>query len=126
MKAAAKNLIKCFIIIFGLIAPSDVILGQTQKPDHPISKVKYQLGTTKIKYDFTQNQTLFLSNPSLSFRNDFQSNIPMVYSFENLALFCKIEEKVSQKSNLAMRMRLGSLDYVNALEGKHHNIKLNN
>ena len=42
-----------------------------------------------------------------------------VFDADKLPLFCKIEHKLSKNSNLNIRMRLGSLDYVNKLEGKN-------
>jgi hypothetical protein len=32
--------------------------------------------------------------------------------------FCRIESRIEQKSGIALRFRLGSLDYTNYLEGK--------
>ena len=42
-----------------------------------------------------------------------------IFDVDRLPLFCKFEHKISQKSKLNVRMRLGSLDYVNKLEGKN-------
>ncbi len=36
----------------------------------------------------------------------------------DLPIFCKAEHHIQKKSGIAFRFRLGSLDYVNALEGK--------
>jgi hypothetical protein len=42
-----------------------------------------------------------------------------IFDAEKLPFFCRFEHKLSQKSKLNVRMRLGSLDYVNKLEGKN-------
>ena len=42
-----------------------------------------------------------------------------IFDANQLPLFCKIEHKLSKKSNVNLRMRLGNLDYVNKLEGKN-------
>jgi hypothetical protein len=49
-------------------------------------------------------------NPSFSYNR--------LYRVEELPLFCKTEHKWSKLSGINVRMRLGSLDYVNKLEGK--------
>jgi len=42
-----------------------------------------------------------------------------IFDAEKLPIFCKIEHKLSKSSKVNLRMRLGSLDYVNKLEGKN-------
>jgi len=42
-----------------------------------------------------------------------------IFDANALPLFCKIEHKLAKSSNVNLRMRLGSLDYVNKLEGKN-------
>ena len=45
-------------------------------------------------------------------------NLNRFYKVEELPLFCRTEHKWSKLSGINVRMRLGSLDYVNKLEGK--------
>jgi hypothetical protein len=42
------------------------------------------------------------------------------FNVNSLPFFCKIEHKMSAKARIPVRFRLGSLDYVNKLEGKGH------
>ena len=42
-----------------------------------------------------------------------------IFDADALPLFCKLEHNFSKKTNINLRMRLGSLDYVNMLEGKN-------
>jgi hypothetical protein len=42
-----------------------------------------------------------------------------IFDVDKLPLFCKFEHKLYLKSKLNIRVRLGSLDYVNKLEGKN-------
>ena len=68
------------------------------------------------KYDFSKKGMQVL--PISSFNKYSVLISPKLYKYEDLALFCKFEEKVSRNSKVAMRFRLGSLDYVNNLEQK--------
>ena len=44
--------------------------------------------------------------------------IPLVYAYKDLALFCKLEVKLEQTVQMPIKVRLGSVDYVDWLEGK--------
>ena len=47
--------------------------------------------------------------------------IPLVYAYKDLALFCKLEVKLEQTVQMPIKVRLGSVDYVDWLEGKRDN-----
>ena len=44
--------------------------------------------------------------------------LPACYRYEDLALFCRIEVQLEKAAKLPVRFRLGSVDYVDYLEGK--------
>jgi hypothetical protein len=48
---------------------------------------------------------------------------PSYRSPKTTAFFCRIETKCDKSSKLPLRMRLGTLDYVNTIEGKGPDIK---
>lgn len=45
--------------------------------------------------------------------------IPSVFSVEALPFFCKIEYKMGLNKSLPVKFRLGDVQYVDELEGKH-------
>lgn len=45
--------------------------------------------------------------------------IPTVFSVETLPFFCKIEYKLGLNNKLPVKFRLGDVQYVEQLEGKH-------
>lgn len=54
----------------------------------------------------------------------FQQNIPQ---YKTTAFFCLLEDKILRTSKVPIRMRLGSLDYTNSMEGKNpFDIELSN
>lgn len=52
--------------------------------------------------------------------NGFYSKptVPILYSYHELAFFCKIEVKLEKAVKLPIKFRLGDVDYVDRLEGK--------
>lgn len=56
--------------------------------------------------------------PNPSHDRPTQAPFPQWYAVEKLPLFCKLEVKMEKAMRLPLRFRLGSLDYVNQLEGK--------
>ncbi len=46
------------------------------------------------------------------------STTPKIYAFEELAFFCKIEVELEKAAKIPVKFRLGSVPYVDRLEGK--------
>lgn len=46
------------------------------------------------------------------------------FDADELAFFCKLEYQIEQKTRIPVRFRLGSVDYVDYLEGKREDYKL--
>ena len=51
-------------------------------------------------------------------RNRVNNPVPLVYSYDKLAFFCKVEVKLENAVKFPVKFRLGSVDYVDRLEGK--------
>ena len=60
------------------------------------------------------NQSISDKKPSV-----VPSVIPCVFSVEALPFFCKIEYKMGFNQKLPIKFRLGDVQYVDQLEGKH-------
>ncbi len=105
MKALVNLSIKIASCIIVLCSVQSSCLGQSLTFD------KFQLPAhtiTKLSLDTLQRQT------SMLFK-DFDYN--KVYH-NSLGIFCKGENLLSKNAPVNLRFRLGSLDYVNKLEGK--------
>jgi len=48
-----------------------------------------------------------------------QPTVPIIYSYHNLALFCKIEVQLEKAVKLPIKFRLGEVEYVDRMEGKY-------
>ena len=65
-----------------------------------------------------------LTSPLDRMTNDMNFSSPSVikqksvFDAQKLPIFCKIEHKLAKSSKVNVMMRLGSLDYVDRLEGK--------
>jgi len=63
----------------------------------------------------------FKSNPAFHFSlNTFPAPAPVKISpMQHWGIMCIGEYRLEQKTGIPLRLRLGSLEYVNKLEGKH-------
>ena len=68
----------------------------------------------------TTSDSALMSNRSLSFSSNFNSKqiLRSDESHKNLGFICRQEWKLETKIGIPLKIRLGSLDYVNRLEGK--------
>ncbi len=57
------------------------------------------------------------NNSTFSFTKlNFEQSLP---KYKTTAFFCVLEDKILKTSKVPIRMRLGSLDYTNSMEGKN-------
>ena len=111
-----------FLVVFLLMFQGD-ILGQVSIKKIAISKEKLVLGSKKFKQsnnvfnclverDFQHPQKFSLREFSAKWRYD-----------DHLGFFCKKELQLDKITTVPIRFRLGSMDYVNWMEGKPNAIK---
>lgn len=64
---------------------------------------------------------LFADPPKME-KNEPQRSLALLpkWSAENLPFFCKIEHEWGKNARIPLKFRLGSVDYVDWLEGKRH------
>ncbi|MBI2274590.1 MAG: hypothetical protein HYU70_12390 [Bacteroidetes bacterium] len=75
---------------------------------------------------FAQTGTPVFSNKQKdidSLRNIPLRLLPQDYYSNHLGFFCKKELQIEKLTRIPFRVRLGSLDYVNTLEGKGKEIR---
>jgi hypothetical protein len=64
----------------------------------------------KIAIKKLDNQSITSNQPT---------KVPSIFSVEALPFFCKIEYKMGLNKKLPIKFRLGDVQYVDELEGKH-------
>lgn len=47
-------------------------------------------------------------------------HIPLVYAYEDLGFFCKVEVQLEKRTRIPIKIRLGEVQYVERLEGKYN------
>lgn len=77
-----------------------------QKISHPLSGFK--LVNDPLTLSFKPDWLISPAKPSSIY----------LFQAKNLPFFCKMEHKIEKNSNIALRFRLGDLNYVNMLENK--------
>ena len=105
-------LIACLLPILPALATAQKVglsLNNLKAP----SKLPPQYSTVFLQKNTTKsvdNQTVSIKKPML---------VPSVFSVDALPFFCKIEYKMGLNQKIPVKFRLGDVQYVDQLEGKH-------
>jgi len=114
------------LVAFMLILPLTVFSQQqmplfAQKTPH-ISKYLVNFKGTEIQDEDSHSGCPFINNGIRQFFSNPLRLDPLHGNFtiQNLPFFCKKEFLFEKNTSVPLRLRLGSLDYVNKLEGKEN------
>jgi hypothetical protein len=114
------TILKTVFTAFLLLIFSSLTTAQTVglSLDKLKTAVSTSRGTPQYRSPFfVKNLFENVDNQSISLEKPKQ--IPSVFSVEALPFFCKIEYKMGLNKKMPIKFRLGDVQYVDELEGKH-------
>lgn len=112
------------LLLFIISLTSGHLIGQTTNGVNPA--VNYDV----LKQQFNYKDVFFIkkrSNNRLFFPITKEKNtllftqisdIPNAYNYNDLAIFCKLEVQLEQKTQIPIKFRLGEFNHIEKLEGK--------
>jgi hypothetical protein len=109
-----------FIFSGSLNAQENILrLGNQQllRQKNNDNEIWMKFSPNEVKYTTRNFYLLNCSEPPTDEIRSFAPNIRYYYT-QSLGFICRQELKLDRLSSLKFRLRLGSLDYVNRLEGK--------
>ena len=110
--------------ILGLLMFTNLGYGQRKDPWFLLyGKSIVELRATKpIPFKrtwFTFQEIRVKPEHRLSSRLMMKKSMPKVYSYKDLAMFCKLEVQLEQTMKFPIKVRLGEVQYVERMEGKY-------
>ena len=105
-------LIACSLLILPALATAQKV-GLSLNNIKATPKLPPQYSTVFLQKNGVKtvdNQSVSVKKPTL---------VPSVFSVEALPFFCKIEYKMGLNQKVPVKFRLGDVQYVDQLEGKH-------
>ena len=114
---------KKLILFFLFCLCNQVIWAQmtTNNPKESYQQLQEKIIQVPTNANFSEQIQFFtlLENKKNGFvLADEQKQVPLAYAYKDLAFFCKIEVQLEKAAKLPIKFRLGSVDYVDYLEGK--------
>lgn len=111
-----KKLLICSILFLISFNTNAQIRGKSIPELRQEATASFQPSIVPL-FHYSNFPLLQLSNFKLNFPHS-NPTVPIVYSYHNLAFFCKVEVQLEKKVKLPVKFRLGDVDYVDRLEGK--------
>jgi len=128
MKKRSERKISFIVVLFLCLSAPTI---QAQKPvfkEHGVVPEKFEwrdrgsaeklVQPVGFQNNLGSKTKILISNPILA--NPVQQPVPSDYYVRNLGFFCKKEWQFEKKVHIPLRVRLGSLEYCNYLEGKNN------
>ncbi len=108
-----------FCCLFSQLLVAQITTVNSSQSYH---QLKTQLTTLSIDLNFSEQIQQYTIQESrkhaVNLMQQEQQQMPAAYAYKDLAFFCKIEVKLEKAVKLPVKFRLGSVDYVDYLEGK--------
>jgi hypothetical protein len=115
-KLKMKQLIICSVLLLIGFSANAQISGKSIPELRQAAAAPFQPSIVPA-FHYSNFPLLQLSKLKPNFPHS-NPTVPIVYSYNNLAFFCKIEVKMEKAAKLPIKFRLGDVDYVDRLEGK--------
>jgi hypothetical protein len=107
-----KKLIISIIFVLTIVAAHAQISGKS------IPELRREASAVLPVTFYYSHLTLFTSSEFKPLPFYVKPTVPVIYSYHNLAFFCKMEVKLEKAVKMPIKFRLGDVDYVDRLEGK--------
>lgn len=115
-KIKMKKLLISNLLIFMVFCVNAQISGKSIPELRQEAVASFQPSFISF-FHYSNFPSFRLSNFKANFPHS-NPTVPIIYSYHNLAFFCKIEVKMEKAAKLPIKFRLGDVDYVDHLEGK--------
>jgi len=115
-----------FLVVFLLILPARIFSQQqmplfAQKTPHLLKSFGNFKATRNQNNSYPYSRFIYNEVPRPFILSPLEFTMEAVntnFAIQNLPFFCKKEFQFEKNTSVPLRVRLGSLDYVNKLEGK--------